>query len=213
MVVGIFSGFEFKHFALLRQPPGPAVAFVLISASAALVLLGGALGRLSPRPRLTLLTLAALFGASQAILLTGIKARGQNDITPDVAALRDQLPATGDLVSFGPIAHRFAYYFGAPIRELPWPTDDTQLPAGLEYFCFEHHQSDTDQQRQNGRGRTWATTSGSLPFRWERVAWIPCDPGRRENPVISVVVGRIIRPGEAGENGTARATEKGGVRR
>jgi hypothetical protein len=202
--VGVASASGVARLLMLQLPGLAAAAFVLVAGGAAIVLLQYCRGA-TWRPQAMLVALAALFGASQTILLTGVKSRLVNDITPDVAALHAQLPADVHLVSFGPVAHRFAYYYGQPIRELPWPEGANASPAGVEYFCFEQHRDDNAQWRHNGRGRTWGRTSGTLPFGWEQVAWIPCDPGLRENPVISVVVGRIV-PAAPGETSAAART-------
>ena len=131
-------------------------------------------------------------GSFEAGLMQSLQAASLNDIAPEVAQLRADLPHGVPLVSFGPVAHRFAYYYGQPIRELAWPAEMAQLPSDVEYFCYEQHAGDSAQVRASGRGRTWSSTSGTLPFRWEQVAWIPCDPHNRQRPIISVVVGRVV---------------------
>ncbi len=218
VAVAVGSGADFERLAILRLPPLLACGFVLFAVATALVLIAAAGRSFRPRPRLAILAISALLGSLQVVVMLSVKARALNDLSPDVAALRAQLPAAGNMVSFGPIAHRFAYYYGDPIRELPWPTDTAQLPADLEFFCFEQHAGDSPERRHSGRGRTWKWTPGSLPFRWEQVAWIPCDPNRRENPTISVVVGRAIgdRPiadHQTGESTAARADSASGSSR
>jgi 4-amino-4-deoxy-L-arabinose transferase-like glycosyltransferase len=206
-VVLVASAGDLPRLAALRQPVGVAAAFAVAMAAIA-VTLTGCLRSAAPRPRLAVLTIATLLGTVYTGLLLNIKARDVNDLTPDVAALKAELPHADKLVSFGPVAHRFAYFYGEPIRELPWPTDAAALPAGCEYFCFEQHRGDNQRVRFNGRGRTWNTTPGSLPFEWQQVAWVPCDPNQRVNPTISVVVGRIVaKPSAAGlESGRLGAT-------
>ena len=194
----------------LALPMHLVMLLVAICVPAALILAAMGRGLLAARPRLALLSLAALFGAGQTILLVSLKAQGSNDLTADVAQLRAHLPAGAGLVSLGPIAHRFAYYYGPPIPELPWPEDAEALPAGVQYFCFEQHRNDTAVLRDNGRGRSWTTTSGRLPFAWEQIAWIPCDPGARVNPVIAVVVGRIATAAKPGDFPSAGQAQPSG---
>ena len=112
---------------------------------------------------------------------------------PRSPTLQSQLPAAERLVSFGPVAHRFAYCYGLPIAELAWPTDADSVPADVDYFCFEQHPGDNAEVRQNGRGSFWGTTSGTLPFEWTQVAAVPYTPYRNQDAAKSVIVGRIVR--------------------
>jgi hypothetical protein len=52
---------------------------------------------------------------------------------------------------------------------------------------------DTAAQRIAGRGRTWTTTPGTLPFAWEEVASI-CVERRIRGGERTVVLGRVLRP-------------------
>ena len=92
-----------------------------------------------------------------------------NDPTAAVDQLK-QIVASAPLVSLTPIDHRFAYLYEQPIAELDWPRDVDDLPPDVEYFCFMRHPGDTAEGREAGRGRTWTTTPGTLPFAWEEVA-------------------------------------------
>jgi hypothetical protein len=97
-------------------------------------------------------------------------------------------------VSFSPIEHRFAYYYGGPIAELDWPTAIGDLPAELEYFCFMRNPGDTAERRAAGRGRTWTTTPGTLPFAWLELDAICVERRLRDEPQRTVVLGRVVRP-------------------
>jgi 4-amino-4-deoxy-L-arabinose transferase-like glycosyltransferase len=87
------------------------------------------------------------------------------------ALLHDDLPETATLVSFGPVHHLFAYYYGAhhgkPIEMLPTPTPDRLNVAAVEYFC----------------------TEGELPFEFETVAKICCDRNRSNAAQAVVTIG------------------------
>lgn len=114
-----------------------------------------------------------------------------------VAGLKNQLPAGTNLVSFSPIDHRFAYYYGDSIAELKWPRAIVDLPSDVNYFCFMRQPGDTAKARKSGRGRTEYKTPGTLPFAWEEVASICVErqvhaPGPR-----MVVLGRVERPLQA----------------
>ena len=60
----------------------------------------------------------------------------------------------------------------APITQLDWPTTIDELPPDVEYFCFMRNPGDSASHRMSGRGRSWTTTSGTLPFAWEEIASI-----------------------------------------
>ncbi len=135
------------------------------------------------------------------------RAAGMHDLTDEIATLQSQLPAADRLVSFGPVAHRFAYCYGLPIAELAWPADADSVPADVDYFCFEQHPGDNAEVRQNGRGSYWGTTSGTLPFEWVQVAAIPYTPYRNQDAAKSVIIGRIVR------RATAATVDKESVER
>jgi 4-amino-4-deoxy-L-arabinose transferase-like glycosyltransferase len=120
----------------------------------------------------------------------------ENDIRADVARLSTELPADAKLVSFGPIAHRFSYTYPAPITELAWPASD-DVTKQVEYFCFDQHPEDTPEWRCNGRGRTWGLTPATLPFGWEEIDRVPCDPRTRGERSVNVIIGRVRRDASA----------------
>jgi len=128
-------------------------------------------------------------------------ARAGNDIGPAVADIKARLPHPEALGSFGPISHRFAYYYGDFIEERPWPTEENDADEDLEYFCFDRYRIDTDRIKYLGRGMYWTTVPAGLPFDWELIAELPVDRTRRENPEVTVVIGRIIRTSPSREDG------------
>lgn len=119
-----------------------------------------------------------------------------------VASLRQQLPSPTALVSFGPIHHRFEYYWHQSIPQVAWPLEIRQTDPSLDYFCFDYHVRDNAEFRHSGRGRTWTTTPSTLPFDWEEVARIPLE---REytNSSRWVIIGRARRT-QLGELAPAR---------
>ncbi len=146
-----------------------------------------------PRPRIAMLTLAGFLGLANTGVLVNARLRGVNDLKPVVASLQQYVPA-GKLVSLGRVYHRFAYSYDAPIRQIPWPTSHAEMPSDVEYFCFDRRPGDTPEVRSTSDGRLSTTTPGTLPFEWEEVACIPCDPMHREVPSRMVVIGRVRRP-------------------
>ncbi|HWC88626.1 MAG TPA: hypothetical protein VG433_03205, partial [Pirellulales bacterium] len=147
-------------------------------------------------PTVVLLLIVALLGVTYDGVFINLRLNKANDLTPVMAELRDRLPAGARLVSFGPISHRFAYFYGQPIREFDWPESFDDVTPEATYFCFDLHQGDSPLKRANGRGRRWARTLGTLPFAWEQIENIPCDPIRRNRIATTVIVGRIVGPGE-----------------
>ncbi|HTU25159.1 MAG TPA: glycosyltransferase family 39 protein [Pirellulales bacterium] len=169
------------------------VSFVLLAAALAWWLFTGRSAASPPGIERAVLACSMMVGLAFDGAAITARAHGMHDIGGDVAALRDELPAPGQLISFGPVAHRFAYCYGLPIAEMPWPSKAAEVPAEVEYFCFEHHPGDNAEVRQNGRGSFWGTTSGKLPFEWVEVAAIPYTPYRNQDAAKSVIVGRIVR--------------------
>lgn len=142
-------------------------------------------------PSTVLLLLVALLGLTYDGVFLNLRLNKSNDLAPVVAELRKEMPPDARLVSLGPISHRFAYFYGQPIPEVDWPETPDESPAAGSYFCFDKHQGDNPLKRANGRGRKWARTLGTLPFEWEEVAVIPCDPISRKKTATTVVVGQV----------------------
>jgi 4-amino-4-deoxy-L-arabinose transferase-like glycosyltransferase len=142
----------------------------------------------------TMLSIGMLFGVINLGILINLNAARWNDPTASVAGLKSLAPKPGNLVSLGPIDHRFAYYFETPIKQLDWPTDDTPLPNEVEYFVFMRYPGDTPEKRSAGRGRSWYTTPRTVPFEWEELASHDCNRRIDEGARMTVVLGRVQRP-------------------
>jgi hypothetical protein len=110
------------------------------------------------------------------------RVHGGNDLTPAIAQLK-QLLDPERVVSLDRVYHRFAYEFGTPIRQIAWPSAAAELPRAMTYFCFDDLPNDIVQLRAISR----------LPFEWDVVAKIHCDPVRRDKPWRTVIVGRVRR--------------------
>ena len=173
--------------------PGP---FLFVWIPAALVAVGllvwASLGERFPRPQVGILALAAFLGIAHAGVMLNVQLRGANDLDPVVAALKQRLDHR-ELVSLGRVYHRFAYAYDAPIRQTPWPAAAGDLPRGVTYFCFDRRLGDIELARNSSDGRISEITSGALPFEWDEIARIACDPVRRAQHVRTVVIGRVRR--------------------
>ena len=144
-------------------------------------------------PQVAVLALAAFAGLASSGAALNVRIRSANELAPAIARIKDRLPE-GELVSLGRVYHRFAYAYETPIRQVPWPTTLAEVPPGLSYFCFDHRPSDTPELRSSSDGRLSTSTPGTLPFAWDEIQRIDCDPAVREVHTRTVVVGRVRRP-------------------
>ncbi len=156
------------------------------------------------------LLIAAFVGMTASGVFINLRLNKANDLAPAVAKVKADLPENVHLVSLGPVAHRFAYFYGQPIRELDWPACQNDLPADVEYFCFDEHLGDNPLRRFNGRGRKWDRTLGLLPFEWEAVERIPCDPILHGKATTTVVVARVVRRADEQPEASQTAEHTGG---
>lgn len=144
--------------------------------------------------RRSLAASAALLGVLATTLWLNGLDHSRQDLTPLVAAARNQIPIPEALVSFGPADPRFTYHYRHFIREVPWPLAIDALDPGIDYFCFDRRPTDTAQTREAWRGmRVW-TTPGTLPFAWEEVARVAVGTkAGEEPPSVAVIIGRVLR--------------------
>jgi 4-amino-4-deoxy-L-arabinose transferase-like glycosyltransferase len=138
--------------------------------------------------------IVVMVGLAATGLMINVHLTHWNDVTEAVAELKEKLPPGARLVSLSPIEHRFAFYYETPITQLDWPTSIDDLPADVEYFCFMRNPGDSASKRISGRGRSWATTPGTLPFAWDEIASIYSEREISGDHPRSVVLGRVVRP-------------------
>lgn len=149
----------------------------------------------SPQMRTAAVACIALYvGLAYTGPIISLHAAQWNDPSTAVAEVRRRVEHPEKLVSLGPIDHRFAYYYQSPIDEIHWPLTAGDLPADIEYFVFMRYPGDTAAARRSGRGRSWTTTPGTLPFEWEEVGSICCERRLRNRQQLTVVLGRVVRP-------------------
>jgi len=99
------------------------------------------------------------------------------DIRPGVAQLRQTI-GPKPLISYGPTAHLFAYYYRQHIPLWDFPKSAEDSAAQVEYFCYY--------------GGAEGIADPKLPFAWEKVGEYCCDRIRGDNPKVLIVVGRKI---------------------
>ncbi len=177
-----------------HQPRWFSITFGLMAVGAACLLW---ISYRLPRQRTSLIavvTIVVIASTAHTGVLINLNAARWTDPTAIVADFKKHLPDGAPLVSLTPIEHRFAYYYQSPIAELDWPVEPPDLPPDVEYFCFMRNPGDTAARRAAGRGRTWTTTPGTLPFAWEELAAICVERRLRDRPQPTVVLGRVVRP-------------------
>ena len=200
------------RLAELRQGLPFALAWLLFSSAVATYLFISSRARSRARPQWSVAAVGLFVGVSYVGVFINVRQRGANDLVPAVADIKQILEHPTQLVSLGRVYHRFAYSYDEPIRQIPWPTSPDELPAEVTYFCYDWHPHyDTEELRNAGDSRQAATTSGKLPFAWEKVAEIPCDPVKRDKAHRSVVIGRVRRGPVAAHSPTQAARDSADV--
>ena len=134
-------------------------------------------------------------GPRGAGLLVNVNAGDWSDPRPIAENIKALLPTGAKLVSLTPIDHRFAYYYGQPIAELPWPRHVGDLPADVDYFCFMRYPGDKRDNAESG-GAGVPGTARRARFRSRGKSLPPfasIASGILERVTI-VVVGRVTRP-------------------
>jgi 4-amino-4-deoxy-L-arabinose transferase-like glycosyltransferase len=179
-----------------RQP----LSFLAVWATAALVsasiLVWASIDERVARTQIAIITVCTFLGLTSAGALLNSRVNGGNDLTSAIAHIKEQMPLPESLVSLGRVYHRFAYCYHSPIRQIPWPLAAGEFPPNVTFFCFDRRPGDTDQMRSGSDNRIGMTTPGTLPFEWDTIAEIPCDPVKRSQHHRTVVVGRVRRGGE-----------------
>jgi hypothetical protein len=176
------------------QPIWFALTYAIVAGASVGVLWTACRNSTIQQPVIAVLAICIVAGLAAAGLMINVNAGRWLDPTTDIANLKKQLPANADLVSLSPIEHRFAYYYGDAIAELDWPRALTDLPAGVDYFCFMRQPGDTAAARASGRGRTLYKTPGTLPFSWQEVATVCVERAVYDDNPRVVVIGRVERP-------------------
>jgi 4-amino-4-deoxy-L-arabinose transferase-like glycosyltransferase len=195
VVVAVAGLFANSFAGRFYQPRWFAIAFLIVCLSAVVVLWRSYQSSGRSQPVFGALAIAAVAGVGVVGLMVNVNVACWLDPSNEIAAMKNELPASASLVSFSPIEHRFAYYFHDPIAEIDWPRRTSDLPADVEYFCFMRQPGDNAESRAAGRGRSWYKTPGTLPFEWEEITTICVERQvYAGEPPRKVVIGRIIRP-------------------
>jgi hypothetical protein len=191
-----------------RQPALFVPLWCVATAIVAVVSLWASLARGTLRSQAGIVSAAVLAALACSGAVLNTRLRTANELSPAIDQVKRQLGDPNQLVSLGRIYHRFAYSYQAPIRQVPWPMTADALPADVTYFCFDRRPGDTPEDRAGNDDRLGAHTPGVLPFAWEKIAEIPCDPTRRGQADRSVVIGRVRRPQLVAEPAASRPVRR-----
>lgn len=192
--LSILAILRFKWTLGSYQPIWFSLSLVLIAAATVATLVYCYRKNTQLSRNIAITAIAFFTGVAQAGVLMNVNIGRWNNPAADIAELRALLPPGAQLASLTAIDHRFAYLFHEPITELAWPLEIDDLPQDVEYFCFMRDSRDTAASRFAGRGRSWTTTPGTLPFAWEEIATLSVERRLRKGPQTTVVLGRVIEP-------------------
>lgn len=205
VVVNLLPG---EPLAAARQSTLFLLSWTLAAVTAATLLTWSACGEQAPRPQVAVLVVAAFAGVTYTGAILNTRVNGANDLTAPLAQTKDKLPDPRELVSLGRVYHRFAYSYNTPIRQVPWPRAADDLPPGVTYFCFDRRPGDTEAERAGADGRRGSNTPGTLPFAWDEVAAISCDPVKRNEAHRTVIIGRVRRTEQVAEPPLSRPVRR-----
>ena len=184
---------NFPRLAPATQPLLITVCFSIVAALVCATLCYSVWDPSTRSITASIVSLMLLLAVGMKVVVTNVNVNEANDLSVPVAAIKQQLPADGRLVSFTAVNHRFDHYYGGAIEELPWPDSLAEVPAGVEYFCFDRNPGDTPERRTAGRFWNEYTTSGTLPFYWEEIATVSMARRKNDDSQAVVIVGRIVR--------------------
>ncbi len=160
--------------------PEFALAYFAAAIAAASALVWSARGTSVARGQLGVLAIAGFMGLTSTGVVISVQMRKSNDPRAAVASVRELIPEGERLLSFGPVHHLFAYYYGESI-ELGEVTETGQAPDDFSntYFCYADDPF---------------FETPEIPFEWDLVAEISCERARSKFPLTKVVVGRRRMP-------------------
>jgi 4-amino-4-deoxy-L-arabinose transferase-like glycosyltransferase len=179
--------------AVARQTPLIAIFVLVLASVLAGVLLWARRDRRPIAVEIAVLTIGGLLGLAYTGPVVNILQRNSNDMTDQVAQFKTMAPDPAHLVSLGYVHHRFAWYYADHIKELPWPVKAAELPADVDYFCMGWTDTDSYDTRSPGPGSLEKRQPGTLPFAWERVFFMSCDPDKGTNPRTGPILARVVR--------------------
>ncbi len=192
VTLAIGLGFGVDQLRFLAQSPGVVAIFVTSMLFALTKLVQAHRANTKQHAYMSVVAFSLFVGMFYNCIVVGMHSDHWHDITYEVREIKQEMEHT-DMISFGPVDHRFAYPYQNLILEVDWPESVKDVPKDLDYFCFNRTRGDTPETRFGRRGMKVWSTSGTLPFEWEEVGRVCCDRVPRGDPDCAVIVGRIIR--------------------
>jgi hypothetical protein len=80
--------------------------------------------------------IAGLLGLFTTGVHTNMLLHVLSDPGPEIIAAKATLPAQARVVSFGRLDSMLTYHYGDLIPMVDWPRESGELPADVDYFCF-----------------------------------------------------------------------------
>ncbi len=137
--------------AVVRQTPMAAVLTLAGAIALAAVLLWARRTPGAMAVEIGVLAVAGTLGLAYSGPVLNVFQQKANDLHAPVAKFKALIPDPEHIVSLGPIHHRFVWYYGQPIKCVPWPRKPDDLPGDVTYFFMEWSLGDTPQWRCSGR--------------------------------------------------------------
>jgi 4-amino-4-deoxy-L-arabinose transferase-like glycosyltransferase len=160
------------------EPPVVAICYAAASIGLAFLALRARQPGDASRVRLGVMAVGAFMTLTFVVVLIDVRIRRSEHTRESVAHLKELLPASETLYSFGHVDSLFAYYYEKPIVPLSWTAARANRVDDADYFCFFNE----------GTGRP------ALPFDWQEIAAVSVDRNHQEPPDTVVVVGRRTVP-------------------
>jgi 4-amino-4-deoxy-L-arabinose transferase-like glycosyltransferase len=186
LIAGLGMGFtslvDLPVAQAVTQPAPLMIGFAVISILGATSIVwsirstGGEEGGSGRRRFAGFVAIAALVGSSYAGPALNMIVAVSEDHATAMRRLKQRFPADTRLVSLGLVDAVFSFHYRDPIRVVPWPKTDDDLPAVGDYFAFD----------------TVLTEGREPSFAWERIAVFACDRNHHEASQRPVVIGRRI---------------------
>jgi hypothetical protein len=180
LIAGV-NGLPVPRPASLTQPPLFAAAYGVAALVLSALLVWACRPGGSRRVFVAVGAVACFLGLTSTGVVLNYQQSKSVGAAEEMARLKEKLPPGQRLISLGPVHHRFAYHYGAPIVQRAWPAMNPGGDEEAAYLCFDH----------------WRGKAPLLPFAWEPVGTVCCDRYRSRRPEVVVVVGRRLGGGVA----------------
>ena len=164
MVVLAASILPIEALAPLSQPVALAIVFLLAGFAVAGFMWYARRATDAVTTQAAVLALAGFAGLAFTGVVINSWLKHANDLTGTIARLKADLPTPEELISFGAIDHRFAFYYETFIPEHRWPLSVDDVDNDVHYFCVNRNRTDAPEIRRDGHGFSGYCTPKTLPL-------------------------------------------------